>query len=151
MKPQRIELPVLAAGTAFHSIIHCVPGHSFLRIPAASSQVTEKHLETAMTALLIGPSKMSPPIFHALSMRSTTPADYTQRSDGVARRQCNDLVDPAVKRRPAALPRVIRLRSRRQYLCRVRYQRSRYSTVDWRCVRPLERFPTGFGNSRLLD
>jgi len=53
-KPQRIELPVLAAGTAFHSIIHCVPGHSFLRIPAASSQVTEKHLETAMTALLIG-------------------------------------------------------------------------------------------------
>ena len=42
MKPQRIELPVLAAGTAFHSIIHCVPGHSFLPIPAALSQVAEK-------------------------------------------------------------------------------------------------------------
>jgi transposase InsO family protein len=26
------------------------------------------------------PSKMSPPTFHALSMRSTTPADYTPRS-----------------------------------------------------------------------
>jgi hypothetical protein len=33
---------------------HCALSHSFLPIPAASSQVAERHLEMTMAALLIG-------------------------------------------------------------------------------------------------
>ena len=35
-------------------IIHCALSHSFLPIPAVSSQVAERHLEMTMAALLIG-------------------------------------------------------------------------------------------------